>query len=143
MVAPPEGRGAALLLAKAATPEQATHVGDQTGGRVAFFLHTTDFWAEYRHMQAHGVRFAEAPRDERSGRVAVFYSLRQQVGPGVAQGCVTPPCAYGGAVTDITIQPLTAANRADLNRCDSSFTVEAESCLAVENGRISYSACAV
>jgi len=75
VVAPPEGRGAALLLAKAATPEQAAHVGDQTGGRVAFFLHTTDFWAEYRHMQAHGVRFAEAPREERYGRVVVFYDL--------------------------------------------------------------------
>ena len=73
VVAPPEGRGAALLLAKAATPEQAAHVGDQTGGRVALFLHTTDFWAEYRHMQAHGVRFAEAPREERYGRVVVFY----------------------------------------------------------------------
>jgi ribosomal protein S18 acetylase RimI-like enzyme len=35
VVAPPHGRGAALLLARAATPEQAAHVGDQTGGRVA------------------------------------------------------------------------------------------------------------
>jgi len=43
VVAPPESRGAALLLARAAAPEQATHVGDQTGGRVAFFLHTDDF----------------------------------------------------------------------------------------------------
>ena len=43
VVAPPEGRGTALLLARAATPEQAAHVGNQTGGRVALFLHTTDF----------------------------------------------------------------------------------------------------
>ena len=75
VVVPPEGRGAALLLAKAATPEQAAHVGDQTGGRVGLFLHTDDFWAEYRYIQAHGVRFTEAPREERYGRVVVFYDL--------------------------------------------------------------------
>ena len=75
VVAPPEGRGAALLLARAATPEQTAHVGNQTGGRVALFLHTDDFWADYQHMQACGVRFAEAPREERYGRVVVFYDL--------------------------------------------------------------------
>ena len=75
VVAPPDGRGAALLLARAAIPEQAAHVGDQTGGRVALFLHTDDFWAEYRHMQAHGVRFTEASREESYGRVVVFYDL--------------------------------------------------------------------
>ena len=39
----------------------------------------------------------------------------------------------------VTIQPLSAANQADLNRCDNSFTVEAELCLSAEQGRISYS----
>jgi catechol 2,3-dioxygenase-like lactoylglutathione lyase family enzyme len=75
VVAPPDGRGAALLLAKATTPEQSAHVGNQTGGRVCLFLHTNDFWDDYRHMQAHGVRFAEEPRAERYGRVVVFYDL--------------------------------------------------------------------
>ena len=75
VVAPPEGRGAALLLARAATPEQAAHVGNQTGGRVALFLHTTDFWDDYRHMQTHGVRFAEQPREERYGRVVMSDDL--------------------------------------------------------------------
>jgi catechol 2,3-dioxygenase-like lactoylglutathione lyase family enzyme len=75
VVAPPEGRGTALLLARAATPEQAAHVGNQTGGRVALFLHTTDFWDDYRHMQTHGVRFAEQPREERYGRVVMSDDL--------------------------------------------------------------------
>jgi len=75
VVAPSEGRGAALLLAQAAAPAQAAHVGDQTGGRVALFLHTDDFWADYHHMLAQGVRFAEAPRAEPYGRVVVFYDL--------------------------------------------------------------------
>jgi catechol 2,3-dioxygenase-like lactoylglutathione lyase family enzyme len=75
VVAPPGGHGAGLLLAQAATPEQADHVGNQTGGRVAFFLHTDDFWRDYRSMQARGVRFAEAPRQEAYGIVVVFYDL--------------------------------------------------------------------
>lgn len=41
-------------------------------------------------------------------------------------------------LTDIAIRRLTAANQADLNRCDSSFTVEAELCLAADENRISY-----
>jgi catechol 2,3-dioxygenase-like lactoylglutathione lyase family enzyme len=75
VVAPPGSTGTALLLAKAASPEQAARVGDQTGGRVFLFLHTSDFWGDYRHMLASGVRFAEAPRQEPYGIVAVFYDL--------------------------------------------------------------------
>lgn len=75
VIAPSADRGASLLLAQAATPVQAAHVGDQTGGRVALFLHTDDFWADYHHMLAQGVRFAEAPRAEPYGRVVVFYDL--------------------------------------------------------------------
>ena len=41
-------------------------------------------------------------------------------------------------MTDIVIQPLTATNQTDLNRCDNSFTVEAELHLTVEDGRIGY-----
>jgi len=66
---------ASLLLAKAATPEQQAHVGNQTGGRVFLFLHTTDFWTDYRHMQSRGVRFAEEPRAEAYGHVVVFFDL--------------------------------------------------------------------
>lgn len=69
------GGGASLLLARAATPEQARRIGDQAGGRVFLFLHTDDFADSYRHMQAHGVRFAEAPREEPYGRVVVFLDL--------------------------------------------------------------------
>jgi len=75
MCAPPASPGAALLLAKAATPEQLAHVGNQTGGRVFLFLHTSDFWNDYRHMQSRGIEFAEAPRAEPYGLVAVFFDL--------------------------------------------------------------------
>jgi catechol 2,3-dioxygenase-like lactoylglutathione lyase family enzyme len=74
-VAPRATSETALLLARAANPEQLAHAGDQTGGRVAFFLHTDDFEGDYRHLQAHGVRFTETPRDEPYGRVVVFLDL--------------------------------------------------------------------
>ena len=75
VVAPPGSQGAGLLFAKAATAEQLAHVGNQTGGRVFLFLHTGDFWNDYHHMQSRGVKFAEAPREEPYGRVAVFFDL--------------------------------------------------------------------
>jgi catechol 2,3-dioxygenase-like lactoylglutathione lyase family enzyme len=75
LVVRPPGGGTALLLARAATPEQAARVGDQTGGRVFLFLRTDDFWRDYRDMQARGVRFAEEPREETYGTVAVFLDL--------------------------------------------------------------------
>lgn len=74
-VAPPGGGGAALLLAQAATPAQSARVGDQTGGRVALFLNTNDFWRDYRAYQSRGVQFVEEPRQEAYGTVAVFVDL--------------------------------------------------------------------
>ncbi|GGF40962.1 hypothetical protein GCM10011611_54250 [Aliidongia dinghuensis] len=74
-LAPPGSRETRLLLAKAATPAQAAHVGDQTGGRVFLFLHTDDFDRDHARMLAAGVRFLEAPRREPYGTVAVFEDL--------------------------------------------------------------------
>jgi catechol 2,3-dioxygenase-like lactoylglutathione lyase family enzyme len=75
LVAPQGGAGTALLLARAATPEQKARIGDQTGGRVFLFLHTDDFWRDYREMESRGVRFTEEPRREAYGTVAVFEDL--------------------------------------------------------------------
>ncbi len=74
-VAPRGKGGAALLLARAATPEQAAHVGNQTGGRVFLFLQTGDFQGDYERMKASGVRFVELPRHEAYGWVVVFLDL--------------------------------------------------------------------
>lgn len=75
VVAPRGSTGCSMLLAKASTPRQSSRVGDQTGGRVGLFLHTSDFQADYDHMQAHGVQFTEAPRHEPYGQVVVFKDL--------------------------------------------------------------------
>ena len=73
-VAPAAG-GTALLLARAATPAQTARVGDQTGGRVAFFLDTDDFARDHAAFLARGVSFVESPRTESYGMVAVFLDL--------------------------------------------------------------------
>jgi predicted enzyme related to lactoylglutathione lyase len=71
VVAPPTGE-CGILIAKAATPEQAAAIGRQAGGRVFLFLHTDDFARDHAAMCARGVQFVEAPRDEPYGTVAVF-----------------------------------------------------------------------
>ena len=75
LVSPPGSRGASLLLAQASTPEETSRIGNQTGGRVFLFLHTDDFWRDYRAMTARGVKFHEEPREEEYGTVAVFEDL--------------------------------------------------------------------
>src|SRR5262245_8566706 len=75
VVVRPSGGGTALLLARAASPEQSARVGDQTGGRVFLFLRTDDFWRDYRDFRSRGVRFEEPPREESYGTVAVFVDL--------------------------------------------------------------------
>jgi catechol 2,3-dioxygenase-like lactoylglutathione lyase family enzyme len=74
-VAPRGGQGTALLLARAATPEQQKAVGNQTGGRVFLFLETDDFDRDYARMKSRGVRFTEDPRREEYGKVVVFLDL--------------------------------------------------------------------
>ena len=72
VVAPDANQGAALLLAKAASPEQIAAIGNQTGGRVMFFLYTDDFDRDYDRMAQHKVAFTEEPRHEEFGKVVVF-----------------------------------------------------------------------
>jgi catechol 2,3-dioxygenase-like lactoylglutathione lyase family enzyme len=67
--------GARLLLAKPDGAEQAARIGDQTGGRVGFFLETDDFARDHAALRGRGVRFLEEPRYETYGIVAVFEDI--------------------------------------------------------------------
>jgi catechol 2,3-dioxygenase-like lactoylglutathione lyase family enzyme len=75
LVSPPGSRGTQILLAKASTPEEESRVGNQTGGRVFLFLHTDDFWRDYRAMTERGVKFVGETREEPHATVAVFEDL--------------------------------------------------------------------
>ncbi len=74
-VSPSGNDGCALLLAKASNKKQTAAIGNQTGGRVGFFMHTDDFNRDYALMQARQVNFIEQPRNEAYGKVVVFEDL--------------------------------------------------------------------
>ena len=75
LLAPPGSSGARLLLARAVGEEQGARVGNQTGGRVFLFLHTDDFWRDYRRYQERGVQFVREPKEEAFGIAVVFRDL--------------------------------------------------------------------
>jgi len=75
VVAPENGSGTALFLARATNDQQRAAIGNAAGGRVAFFLHSDDFYRDYAAMIANGVIFREMPRDEPYGWVAAFDDL--------------------------------------------------------------------
>lgn len=69
------GEGASLLIARAEGEQQLASVGNQTGGRVGFFLQTDNFDRDFAEWTARGVKFHEQPRCEVYGTVAVFEDL--------------------------------------------------------------------
>ena len=75
LVAPGDGSGCCLLLARAVGEAQESRIGNQTGGRVFLFLYTDDFQRDYQTMLANGVRFVREPVEEPYGTVAVFEDL--------------------------------------------------------------------
>ena len=75
VVAPPGSNGTTLLLARPSKPAQAAFIGNQTGGRVTFFLNTDDFWRDYNTMVARGIKFIRKPKKEPYGTAAVFEDL--------------------------------------------------------------------
>ena len=75
LVAPPGSTGTNILLARPSSDAQQAYVGNQTGGRVTFFLATDDFWRDYRAMTTRGVEFVRPPLDAPYGTVAVFRDL--------------------------------------------------------------------
>ncbi len=75
VVAPPGSTGVTLLLARAATPEQRSFIGNQTGGRVFLFLSTDNFYRDYESMVSRGIEFVREPKTAVYGTVAVFKDL--------------------------------------------------------------------
>jgi catechol 2,3-dioxygenase-like lactoylglutathione lyase family enzyme len=74
-VAPPGSTGTTVLLARPSQSGQEAFIGNQTGGRVTFFLNTDDFWRDYKNMIARGIKFVREPKAEPYGMAAVFEDL--------------------------------------------------------------------
>lgn len=75
VVVRPPGAETGILLAQADGDAQQQTVGNQSGGRVGFFLRVEDFDESYGRMSAAGVTFLSEPRTEAYGRVAVFVDI--------------------------------------------------------------------
>ncbi|MDI2029109.1 VOC family protein [Saccharopolyspora sp. TS4A08] len=74
VVRPPNAESG-LLLAQADGDAQVAATGNQTGGRVGFFLQVDDFDGQHRRMVEAGVEFLGEPRSEPYGRVVVFRDI--------------------------------------------------------------------
>jgi catechol 2,3-dioxygenase-like lactoylglutathione lyase family enzyme len=74
VVRPPRAQ-TGIVLARADGEDQAAAIGNQTAGRVGFFLRADDFETVYDRLVDRGVRFLKTPRDESYGRVAVFLDV--------------------------------------------------------------------
>ena len=75
LIQPPGEGSCQLLLAKAATEEQKSRVGNQTGGRVFLFLHTDDFERDHENLLQKGITIVRGPSEEEYGKVLVFEDL--------------------------------------------------------------------
>jgi catechol 2,3-dioxygenase-like lactoylglutathione lyase family enzyme len=75
VVVRPPGASTGLVLALADGERQTAAVGEQTAGRVGFFLRVDDFDHAYRRMIDRGVEFVTAPRTEPYGKFAVFLDI--------------------------------------------------------------------
>ena len=75
VVVRPPGAETGILLARADGDGQAARVGDQTGGRVGFFLQVDDLAVQYDRMLAAGVEFTRGPTQADHGAFAVFRDI--------------------------------------------------------------------
>jgi catechol 2,3-dioxygenase-like lactoylglutathione lyase family enzyme len=75
LIQPPGEGSCQLLLAKAATDEQKSRVGNQTGGRVFLFLHTDDFERDHENVRQQAITIVRGPSEEEYGKVLVFEDL--------------------------------------------------------------------
>jgi len=72
VIAPAAARTSRILLARATSERQLAAIGNQTGGRVGFFLTSDDFQGDFRDFSSRGVQFLENPRQESYGWVVQF-----------------------------------------------------------------------
>ena len=72
VVVAPSKDGARILLAKAVNDQQRAAIGNTAGGRVGFFMYTTNFTETYENYSSRGIKFIEQPRQEEYGQVVVF-----------------------------------------------------------------------
>ncbi len=74
-VAPKGNSGASILLARAKNKEEASRIGNQTGGRVFLFMHTDNLNRDYEHLKKENIQIVREPSTHEYGKVLVFADL--------------------------------------------------------------------
>lgn len=74
-LAPKGSAGSAFVLMKAENPEEKRSVGNQTGGKVAFFLKTDDIARDFENFTNNKVTIIRGIVEEPWGKVAIFADL--------------------------------------------------------------------
>lgn len=74
-ISPDSSAETAILLAKAKNERETQSIGNQTGGRVGFFLHTKDIKKVYDHLTTNEVKLVRPISHELFGTVAVFEDI--------------------------------------------------------------------
>jgi len=69
VVVAPSVNGARILLAKASDEDQRAAIGNSTGGRVGFFLYTTNFTQTFESYKSKGIESVRVIRDDIKARV--------------------------------------------------------------------------
>jgi catechol 2,3-dioxygenase-like lactoylglutathione lyase family enzyme len=71
----PGNQGSEILVVKAKNERETLAIGNQSAGRVLFYMETDHFDSDYERLRLNGVEFSESPRTESYGKVAVFKDL--------------------------------------------------------------------
>lgn len=72
---PGSENGCCILLARAKNEEEASRIGNQTGGRVFLFLFTDDLDRDYQNLLDHQIKIVRPPSEHEYGKVTVFEDL--------------------------------------------------------------------
>ena len=136
VVAPPGPAGARLLLARASTPEQATRIGNQSGGRVFLFLYTDDFRRDYDRYRDSGVVFVREPAVQPYGTVAVFADLYGNLWDLVELAAPDAEAANGTGEAILEAAPLSV--RPGESAAFESAFAEAQAIIASTPGYLSH-----
>ncbi len=71
----PGKAGSQILLSRADNEAQRAAIGNQSAGRVLFFMHTDNFTQDHEKLLSQGVEFTEPPRTTAYGKVVVMKDL--------------------------------------------------------------------
>lgn len=75
VISPSDKSSCTILLARAKNEMELKAIGNQTGGRVFLFLHTSNFKEDYDNLLKHDIEITREPSEHAYGTVCLFKDL--------------------------------------------------------------------